>query len=1110
MNDSPHSKPTLDAIDAAILAASEAELEAEYRALGEEPSIVIGEMRSVLQMAISHHKTSPTASAEPSPANGVSNGRIASDISQLPAGTRVRLVGDPQEEGRFLDISVVAGHQFARIQFSSGTRRIPSDQLEPVPEAPEEPVELLRTGRLGSPDRLRKVLTHARLTGRLADVLYSMESTNTQFLAHQFKPVLKMLSSPTGGLLIADEVGLGKTIEAGLIWTELKARYEYRRLIVVCPKDLLTKWETELSNKFGVEARIVSPQELLTILQDPSRSSSFVAVCSLQALQPPSDWEYPDSRGYERASARLARFLRDQAGEDPLFDLLIIDEAHHLRNPQTQRNQLGRLLRPLAHHKVFLSATPIHLRNRDLFSLLSLLDPETFRFETALQQILEANRPLIEAREATLRGSSKADILMHLHDAVSHPLLLGTSQLPNVISEVEGSADPLSFSARSRIAGRIDQINLLANVVNRTRRRDVQELRVIRNVAAFRATMTDQERFVYDRITQQIEKYAWSCEMGAGFLLSMPQRLLASSIPASMEHWRARSTDLQIEDDMDEDFLNGADHDGELNSLRTTIAELCRELPLPEKLAESDSKFSAFYSVIDQYLTDAPSEKIVIFSTFRATLEYLDRRLRKCGYQTRLLHGGIKNRDTTLKEFEEEPKIRILLASEIGSEGLDLQFCRALVNYDLPWNPMRVEQRIGRIDRIGQAAESISIFNLLYADTIDDRIYGRLYERLDLCRRALGDFEAVLGDEIRKLQVDLLARPLSSAQQIARIEQTRQAIEYNRRETENLESEAAALIAHGDHVLRAIHAAHDLNRWIGPRDLGRYLRDSLGGLFPGSSVRELQTEDSYEIRLTPEARSAYQEWLIERRYPQRTMLEREYGAVECRFGRPATGRRPSRVEFITQSHPFVRFVANKIAQTEASRLRPAVAVRVNSEAFGSSIKPGVYVGLAMIWSFGGPVEQERIAYAAMDCNNQRMLDEEVAEKLMITSADTGVHWPGADVGINFDVVADKVEGVLIRNLMERFVEEGTARRAEQSDRMAIQLRTLQMRFGEEEQRLLELIEQQRRGPGRLVAANEERLRRLRQRAKDRRAQIEYAAHQTAQSEQLAIVLATVV
>ncbi|MCG3776336.1 MAG: RNA polymerase-associated protein RapA [Nitrospira sp.] len=699
-------------------------------------------------------------------------------------GTLVRLRGDPHQFGSYLSVLEQAGRTFAKVQFPGGIRRIPLDQLEPVPAATEEPIDLLRDCRLSTPDRLRQVLTHVRLTGRLADIIYSMEASNTEFHAHQFKPVLKILGSPTDGLLIADEVGLGKTIEAGLIWIELKARFDYTRLLVVCPKVLCSKWRSELTKKFAIDARVVGAGELLELLSDREKSvRGFAAICSLQSLQPPRGWDEEGSATFQRSSSRLARLLRDHSGEEPLVDLLVIDEAHHLRNPETQRNLLGRMLRPIAHHRVFLSATPIQLRNRDLFSLLTLLDPETFRSQTDFDDILIANRPLVAAREAALRGTSLREIASHLDEAASHPLLAGGSQIDAIRSEIGSLGEDFGHADRARLAWRLEQVNLLTSVVNRTRRRDVQELRIVRQVYAHREPMSDAEREVYDRLSRVVLEYALARDINSAFLLATPQRMLSSCLPATVERWRSRSIDFGLEDGEVEDEI-----EPDVTPLIDRLSRECAKVLDYRELERIDSKFQRFVDVVREYLAEHGNQKIVVFSTFRATLDYLARRLEGAGLEVALIHGSIEDRDTVLSTFETSSSCRILLSSEVGSEGLDLQFCRAIVNYDLPWNPMRIEQRIGRIDRMGQDAPSVSVINLLHAETIDDRIYTRLYERLDLCRHALGEFEAVLGEEVRQLTADLMSGRLSAQEQEQRIEQTAQAVATKRKLVEDLET----------------------------------------------------------------------------------------------------------------------------------------------------------------------------------------------------------------------------------------------------------------------------------------------------------------------------------
>ena len=234
-------------------------------------------------------------------------------------------------------------------------------------------------------------------------MFYSMEATNTDFLAYQFKPVLNLLDSPSDGILIADEVGLGKTIEAGLIWTELRAREDARKLLIVSPAVLREKWQLELKRRFGVRSDVVNADALLATLRGVERGEEheFALIASMQGLRPSREWEDEE---IDTASARLARYLEDAKSSAPLFDLIVIDEAHYLRNETSQTYQLGKLLRPVTKQLVFLSATPIHLGSKDLFNLLNIIDAENFRYPSSFDDVLKVNRPLINLADAFRKG----------------------------------------------------------------------------------------------------------------------------------------------------------------------------------------------------------------------------------------------------------------------------------------------------------------------------------------------------------------------------------------------------------------------------------------------------------------------------------------------------------------------------------------------------------------------------------------------------------------------------------------------------------------------------------------------------------------------------------
>jgi superfamily II DNA or RNA helicase len=297
----------------------------------------------------------------------------------MDPGTRTRLKSDPGRVGVITGKTVErAGRISYQVVFPEGAQYVLESGLEIISDDEVEPLELLVQGKLGRAKDLRGNLTHIRLSGRLANLIYSMQTTNTDFYPYQFKPVLNFLDSPNNGILIADEVGLGKTIEAGLIWTELRSRFDFRKLMVLCPAMIQPKWQLELRSKFGISAEILNAKETLKWFQEfrAGIRNDFAIVGSLQGLRPRRGWDRDDE--IANASSKLARFLRDNELEEPLVDLLIIDEAHYLRNPESMTSRLSRLLRPVAENIVLLTATPIHLKNQDLYQLLNLVDEDTF------------------------------------------------------------------------------------------------------------------------------------------------------------------------------------------------------------------------------------------------------------------------------------------------------------------------------------------------------------------------------------------------------------------------------------------------------------------------------------------------------------------------------------------------------------------------------------------------------------------------------------------------------------------------------------------------------------------------------------------------------------
>jgi superfamily II DNA or RNA helicase len=982
----------------------------------------------------------------------------------LVAGAAVRLKSSPDQ------IGVLTGQRHEgrslrlEVRFPNGCRYVPELALELVDGETSSPFARIRAGRYGRLSELRRVLTHVRLSGRLSDIIYSLDTTNTDFYAYQFKPVLSFLDSPAQGILIADEVGLGKTIEAGLIWTELRSREDANRLLVVCPAVLQEKWRRELSLRFGIEAVICSAGDVYgraKELAGTERHHGMAIIASMQGLRPPSGWtrEADDERG---AGAGLARFLAEFAEEKPLqslFDLVIIDEAHYLRNPETQTSRLGRLLRPVAANMVLLSATPIQLKSRDLFQLLNLLDADSFPYEWSFNQILEENVPLVTLRDELLRGSVTGEEFAERLGLAKAVRRLGRSELLERLLESPPSTTDLASAAfRAELADRIDRMNPLSKVVTRTRKRDVHERKVVRSPTALLATMTGTEARFYGEVTESVRKYCTRTEIREGFLLTIPQRQMCSSMPAACRAWRRRFESVEFDDEIariaEEAFGDDIEPAPAAGSGRTNaplVAELARiaaDVGDFDALKAGDSKFAILWKNLSDYWSHYPDRKVVLFSYFRETLHYLAERFEEKQVRVALLMGGM-DKDAVLDEFASTRGPKLLLSSEVASEGVDLQFSSLLVNYDLPWNPMKIEQRIGRIDRIGQQAERILIWNIFCADTLDDRVYHRLLSRLHVFEAALGATEAILGEKVREMTYELLRHHLSSEEEEAVIEQTAVAVEINSRHEEELEQEAIRLVAHGDYIQEKIHSIRDLNRFVSDADLLNYVKGYFERAFPGSQfIPGDSPETAWEVELTPEARVGLQGFLRGERLEGATRLAVPGGGrVRCRF-QNRLQKNSRDVEVISQYHPVTAFVSRQTGN-EAVEATSLCAIEISRHEAGGAV-PGVYAYAVGHWTVTGSRNIEKLAFCVWPVEaGTGALDAIDSERLI--SLATGTDAGGKPLAVDWLNATGEVDGTLAESAFERCVEQLESEfdhfldvmACENQDRIALQLGILE-------------------------------------------------------------------
>lgn len=854
------------------------------------------------------------------------------------------------------------GEVLAKIRFEGEGERWELLEALELAEAPLDEYTIAKEGRFTGAELLRRVLTSAQLAGDLAEMIYSLDMTNTEFMPHQFKPLLALLDSPSRGVLIADEVGLGKTIEAGLIWTELRFRTQASTMLVVCPAMLIDKWRTELERRFGTASTVMKPAELLEWLDAPQHHHGPRAIiCSMQGLRPPRGWDDP-LRERKEPAAKLARRL-EESHDRVLFDLTVVDEAHYLRNEETSSAVLGRLLRPVSDHFVLLSATPVNTRSDDLFNLVSLVDPNQFQFRSQFVQIIEANRPLVLAANLLKRSDCTAgEVYAQLSEAAENWLLQeseGLQRLRNELGAQEAEAR-LIPSQRVELVDRIQRINLLGHAVVRSRKREVFENRVQRRVFYRKARMTPAEEALYQLVSDAIRSYAMSHQGVEGFLLAMPQQQMASCMYAAARRWGTGVLDPNELEEFAFDAL-GRIVEGDAGPVGQAVAASVRGRADLQDLRDGDSKLEVLLEILKEQVREDPDGKVLVFSFFRDTLAYLKERLEHLGYPCTIVQGG-DNKQAIIDRFRDDPSSRILLATEVAAEGVDLQFMRVLVNYDLPWNPMRVEQRIGRIDRIGQKSPTIAIFNLVYADTIDDRIFARLFDRLRLFEESVGATEEVLGAPITELTRSILASRLSSVEQEAAFEQTCFAIEQGKRDLAMVEENEADLVGLGDYVRDRVVRARARGRSISDADLFAHIQGYLEAEAPGYELR-MSPDDRFsgELRLPAEVAARLTSYREARRLPPSRL---ESGHLEKVLVRNHVDAGPAgaRLELLNQFHPLVRMIAAESEPPTTPRLH---AIEVAAEHLEVPVEPGIYGFCAESWELTG-VRRIRTVRAAFE------------------------------------------------------------------------------------------------------------------------------------------------
>ena len=918
------------------------------------------------------------------------------------AGQEVRLKANPGRRGKTTGKVRRAGTRtLVEVKFGP-TEKVykPQNLLELCSD--DESIEgLIRQGRFGGPDDLRRILTFQKIKGQLTNVFYSMESSQTDFYAHQFKPVLKFLNSAEGRILIADEVGLGKTIEAMYIWKELQTREDARRLLIVCPAMLRQKWQDDLRQRFNIFAEIVDAKDLLSRVRlciEKQRNQSFVCIASLEGLRPGANWEEPSATN---ARAELARLLDANPARDNfgLFDLTIIDEAHYLRNASTASHRVGQLIRDAACHLLLLTATPIQVHSSNLYQLLRLLSPDDFFNEMIFENMLEANRPVVHALRYLWANPPEP---VKAREAVNQALRSGyfiDNRLLEQVHQILLATPNLSQADKIELGYKLEKVSLLGQHITRSRKRDVLPNRVKRTPQTLTVNFSPLEREIYERVTEQTRQQTKGKKGVSLFRLIARQRQMASCMAAALETWRADGIlDELVDESLWEDFGIAAqlrEKAGVDQSAQAAAISL--QHINPADLEAVDSKYSELQTFLKAELNKTPNEKFVIFAYFRGTLKYLKRRLEIEGISTCLIMGDMgEAKWDVVNQFRQPDGPSVLLSSEVGSEGIDLQHCRFLVNYDLPWNPMRVEQRIGRLDRLGQKAERISIVNFSLIDTIEEKILERLYKRINIFEESIGDLENILGDMTEKLLIELFEADLTPQEKAQRALETEKALIKERLLQNELETEAVNMLAFSDHILGAINESRDQGRWLQPEEIRAFVEDCFSKYYPGTVITPQANEPYlFDITLSEDAKVDLQFFISQHHCATPTQLHKSSAPVSCFFDPKVSGSMGKRNELLDPTHPLILWIRDRYA-TSAQILHPVSAIRIRSKAIQSiDLSAGLYVYSVHLWNFTGLKTESQIAYKVIRVNDGQFLSNQASEAILVDLMRQGQLKPNA-------------------------------------------------------------------------------------------------------------------
>lgn len=808
---------------------------------------------------------------------------------------------------------------------------------------------------------MRSYLTAYQINNPSSQNLYSLNSARIDFVPYQFRPALKMIHADEPRILIADSVGVGKTIEAGLIIKELEARSDLERVLVICPKPLVAERKLELEMKrFDEEFIPLDGATLRQIISDTDRDVDW-PVRFNKAIIP---YSILDSKVYNGEIGRRNRiFGLSELDPEPHFDLVIVDEAHHIRNGSDDKEKAFayKCTKYFCDHAdavVMLTATPLQTSDNDLFTLLNVLRPDivvdkdTFEMMSRPNANISRAVHLVRAMEEGWNEKASTELLDLQKTQWGDNVIAENPLYNDILRRLE--SNEIDREERVKLISDIESLHSFGTMLNRTRRRDIQDF-CVRRSHTVSTSFTEYQQTLHDELLY-FEHEALSTLHNANsvaFMISTIRRQAASCIFGLAPYIRDIISRRLMQLDYDPDSLINDVDEKSLN----TISSLAKKvLMLADKLPEKDPKFEETYVIIRKK-QEQSNNKIMIFSTFRHTLSYLKRKLSECGLRVEQIDGSVK--DDTRYELksrfelsrENEYAIDILLFTEVGSEGLDYQFCDMMINYDLPWNPMKIEQRIGRIDRRGQLSDVVNIYNIITEGTVDADIYHRCLMRIGVFERSIGDCEEILGQIASGIDYIVYDTNLTDEERNIKLEQMADNEVRKMQELNRLEEEEKELFGFD---LTELTTSHEIKKaespWISGYFLQKLIENYITAIV-GKGQYIIGESSLKTIRLSASARQILRDDL-KKLTGGRNALRRSWQNYlsgnkpnhSITFD-PETASKERDSFFITAMHPLAKQAAKYYSHRESAYL--------HLQLHTSEIPSGQYVFSVYAWQYTG-------------------------------------------------------------------------------------------------------------------------------------------------------------